>query len=207
MLLHLPGELRNQVYECVAYGSMEAVMLEPGFAKITLPPLSLVCRQVYHEFGTLYSAIPLSYATNIIVYNDDFNIWSLLHTIRSIPSPAPNVECSTVLRIGLTNSLELVNVKAFITELARSQLQMPLDQASKLRYCFSFDLETFDLHTWRLHFARLAKQYRFHRSDSEQRVFESIYWEFARKAEKVDGVSVKQYAMGYWNPGARLCFV
>ncbi|KAK4556895.1 hypothetical protein LTR86_005876 [Recurvomyces mirabilis] len=151
--------------------------------------------------------MPLSYATKIIVYNDDFNIWSLLHTIRSIPSPAPNVDRSTILRIRLTNSLELVNFKAFITELARSQLQMPLDQASKLRCCFSFAPETLDLHTWRLHFARLAKQYRFHHSDLEQRVFDSVHWEFARKAEEVDGVSVKQYAMGYWNRGGRLCFV
>jgi len=54
----------------------------------------------------------------------------------------------------------------------------------------------------------LAKRYRFHHCESEQRAFEKMYWAFAEKAETVDGVGVRQYAMGCWRTEAgMLCFV
>ncbi|KAK3114481.1 hypothetical protein LTR53_007168 [Teratosphaeriaceae sp. CCFEE 6253] len=58
-----------------------------------------------------------------------------------------------------------------------------------------------DLPAHRLLFARQAKRYRFHHCDGAQRCFERIYWAFAAAAERVDGVGMREYAMGCWRTG------
>jgi hypothetical protein len=205
-LLSLPGELRNQIYHYVAHAAKTVVIHEPD-KLITIPqPLGQSCVQLHSEFVPLYEAASLAYATELVVHNKNFCFWNLCHSLRQIPGPAPDVQRKLIFVLRITNELQLANVQAFVKEM--SEPNVPPKTAATITYRISFDAETFDLHTWRLNFARLAKQYRFHYSDGEQRAFEKVYWAFAEQAEKVDGVTLKKYALGCWRQeGGGLCFV
>jgi hypothetical protein len=205
-LLKLPAELRNQIYEYLAHLAKTVVIVEPNKV-ITLPvPISHACVQLHEEFASIYESTSLAYTTELIVCNENFSFWNLMHSLHYIPGPAPGVNRTLTFNIFLTNEMQLPNLQAFVKEL--SEPTVPPKTAATIRYHIDFEPDTFNLNVWRVNFAKLAKRYRFHYSDGEQRAFEKIYWAFAERAEEVDGVTVKQYALGCWRgKGGGLCFV
>ncbi|KAK5124629.1 hypothetical protein LTR85_001342 [Meristemomyces frigidus] len=197
-LLCLPAELRNLIYDDVAY-TTKAVSLPShgsGF-KATPAPLSQVCHQLRQEFMPLLDALPLEFASSITIHNTNFCTLDLVQSLSLIPNAAPCVKRTIVVRFHLTDSLTIPGIKSFTKHFSG-----PYEStAPPMRYDTVFApeaVDTPDLDMQRLVFARLAKQYRFHHSDGEQRVWEQIYWSFAEAAEKVDGVGVRQFAMGCW---------
>ncbi|KAK4952581.1 hypothetical protein LTR10_009387 [Elasticomyces elasticus] len=206
-LLALPAELRIQIFEYVAHATEKTlIVLSPNKSFLLPPPLSKVCDQLRQEFDWVFYSLSLAYVTNIICHNENFDLLPLTLSLRDIPGPALNVNRSIAFRITLDNALRVPDIETFVKEL--SQPAVPPKAAAAITYQISFDTETFDLLTWRLRLAQLSKRYRFHYSEGEQRVFEKLYWAFAEAAKKVDGISVKQYAMGCWRAeDGRLCFV
>ncbi|KAK3640955.1 hypothetical protein LTR56_011605 [Elasticomyces elasticus] len=206
-LLALPAELRIQIFEYVAHATEKTlIILSPNKSLLLPPPMSKVCNQLRQEFDWVFYSLSLAYVTEIICYNENLDLLPLALSLRDIPGPGLNVNRSITFRITLNNALRVPDIETFVKEL--SGLAVLPKVAAAIAYQISFDVETFDLPTWRLRFAQLSKRYRFHYSDGEQRVFEKLYWAFAEAAEKVDEISVKQYAMGCWRAeDGRLCFV
>ncbi|KAK6394025.1 hypothetical protein LTR65_001871 [Meristemomyces frigidus] len=204
--LHLPAELRNQIYEHLAYTTKAVTIRTHECVKATPAPLSQVCRQLREEFGPLLNAIPLKYATSITVDNTNFCTLDLIRSLSLIPAAAPWVERKLVFRFRLTSSLTILDVQRFTEHFAEPGA--PAGLVAMMRYDVEFAPMMVDLDLTRMMFARLAKRYRFHHSDGEQRVWEKIYWSFAEAAEKVDGVQsdadfsikrevIKQHAHAY----------
>ncbi|KAK5714178.1 hypothetical protein LTR15_011086 [Elasticomyces elasticus] len=206
-LLALPAELRIQIFEYVAHATEKRlIVLSPNKSILLPPPLSKVCDQLRQEFDWVFYSLSLAYVTNIICHNENFDLLTLTLSLRDIPGPSLNVNRSIAFRITLDNALRVPDIETFVKELSGPAM-LP-KTAATIVYQISFDVETFDLPTWRLRFAQLSKRYRFHYSEGEQRVFEKLYWAFAEVAKKVDGISVKRYAMGCWRAeDGRLCFV
>ncbi|KAK5130422.1 hypothetical protein LTR08_002120 [Meristemomyces frigidus] len=195
-LLRLSAELRNQIYDDVASSAKAVTVLSHGDVLTAPSPLSQVCGQLRREFMPLFNATHLAYATQITIQITNFCVWELLQCLQRIPPAAPGVQRITAFKIQLSNSLTGLDVQSFTKQL--SELATPPIIAATMEYMVVFDPERLDLNRQRLTFARLAKQYRFHCSDGEQRVWEKIYWSFAVAAEQVDGIGTREYAMGYW---------
>jgi hypothetical protein len=170
--------------------------------------LSSVCHELRNEFNTSYETTSLAYANLIIVHDSNFsNADDAILSLRRIPSAAKGVERKIVFHSTLRNEVCQNDIMAFVKAL-------PLEFSSEsdsamVEHSISFDLSSnFNLDAARLTFARLAKRYRFHKPDAEQRAWEKLYWAFAEAAEEVDGVTGKQYTLGCWMKGGRgLCFV
>ncbi|KAK5746823.1 hypothetical protein LTR17_000453 [Elasticomyces elasticus] len=206
-LLALPAELRIQIFEYVAHATEKTlIILSPNKSLLLPPPMSKVCNQLRQEFDWVFYSLSLAYVTEIICYNENLDLLPLALSLRDIPGPGLNDNRSITFRITLNNALRVPDIETFVKELSGPAV-LP-KAAAAITYQIRFDVKTFDLLTWRLRFAQLSKRYRFHYSEGEQRVFEKLYWAFAEAAEKVDGISVKQYAMGCWRAeDGRLCFV
>jgi len=200
-LLDLPAELRNQIYGHVAYNSKEIVVLAHDYILSVPLPLGQVSRQLRQEFNGVYDAIPLDQVTRFTILNNNFCIWELILSLGKIPStPAIGVDRTIVLQTRLTNSLTSESLQTLVKTIAGEIAEAPATMSivRTMQYEVVFDKTTFNVDAHRVTFARLAKKYRFHHPDGEQRVFEKIYWSWAEQAEKADGVSVRQYALGYW---------
>lgn len=193
-LLRLPAELRNQVYDHIAYTDKTVSLASHGSAFHASPlPLGQVCRQMRHEFTSLLDAIPLEHASSIIVCNTNFSTLDLVRSLSRIPAAAPSVERTVVVRFQLLNAITVSDIQNFTKHFSGpTGLATPSTD-----YHVMFAPET-DLDQQRMVFARLARQYRFHHSDGEQRVWEKIYWSFAEEAEKIDGIDRKQFTLGCW---------
>ncbi|KAF2774248.1 hypothetical protein EJ03DRAFT_3013 [Teratosphaeria nubilosa] len=212
-LLNLPPELRNAIYDHLAYSSKVIEIQSGDKISTQCAPLAGVCRQLRQEFSSAYQAITLAYADNITVHNINLSAKPLLLTLSTLPGPAEtNLNRSVTIKILLTNELQTTEITAFVTYLAAPS-PLPKSAGAHISYDVSFDPNTFNLYSFRITFARLAKRYRFHKCDAEQRVWEQVvweqvYWAFAKAAERVDGVSVGQYALGQWRgSGGGICFV
>ncbi|EMC99235.1 hypothetical protein BAUCODRAFT_146205 [Baudoinia panamericana UAMH 10762] len=202
----LPGEIRNQIYAYLAYTSKTVIVLSPHQIVTVPAPISLVCHRTQLEFNSIFTTLSLAYATQIIICNENFNIWSLIHSLQHIPVPAPDLERKITFRIRMTNAMQLPNLEAFVKEM--QEPAVPPKLAARIEYQCSFEAADFNLRAWRINFARLAKQYRFHRSESEQRTWEKVYWAFSESAEKIDGVSSKDFQVGCWaTQDGGFCFV
>ncbi|KAI6911743.1 hypothetical protein KC318_g2306 [Hortaea werneckii] len=206
LLLNLPAELRNRVYEFVAYDSKEVIVFAHDFVLTKACPLSETCHQLRQEFGPIHCNLPISYATAITIYNTNFDPWDLILSLQRIPNAAPGCERKITFRIGLTNSLTGQEIRAFAKQL--TEPAVAARTAASMHYEVNLKPGKIDLNNQRILFARLAKRYRYHCADAEQRVWEKIYWAFAEAAEKVDGVKVREFAMGAWKvPGGGFAFV
>ncbi|KAI7182508.1 hypothetical protein KC363_g8730 [Hortaea werneckii] len=205
-LLNLPAELRNRIYEFVAYDSKEVIVFAHDFILTKTCPLSETCHQLREEFGPIHCSLPLSYATVITIHNANFDLGDLILSLQRIPNAASGSERKITFRIGLTNSLTGQEIRAFAKQL--TEPAVAARTAASMHYEIRLKPEEIDLDNQRILFARLAKQYRYHCADAEQRVWEKIYWAFAEAAEEVDGVKVKEFAMGAWKvPGGGFAFV
>ncbi|RMY98239.1 hypothetical protein D0864_04453 [Hortaea werneckii] len=163
-------------------------------------------KQEYKALQTRFTILPLSYATGITIHNTNFDPWDLILSLQRIPTAAAGFERKITFRIGLTNSLTGQEIRAFAKQL--TEPAVAARTAASMHYEIHLEPGKTKLNNQRILFARLAKQYRYHCADAEQRVWEKIYWAFAEAAEKVDGVKVKEFAMGAWKvPGGGFAFV
>ncbi|KAH9831302.1 hypothetical protein Tdes44962_MAKER08939 [Teratosphaeria destructans] len=213
-LLNLPPELRNAIYDHLA-SSPQPIDLQSGGDPSRLSthcaPLAGVCHQLRQEFSAAYHATTLAHAHTITIHNTDLAAKPFLRTLSRLPAPADtNPHRAISLHLHLTNALRPTDITAFVAHLAAAAITPPSSSSAgaQISYGLSFDPKAFDLYSFRIVFARLAKRYRFHRCDAEQRVWEQVYWAFAEAAERVDGVRVRQYALGQWRgSGGGICFV
>ena len=193
-LLNLPAELRNSIYDYVAASSKEVVVYAHDLVLSRPAPLVQTSYQLREEFGPVHDSLPMSHATKITIHNINFSIWDLILSLQRVPKPASGVARNVVFRVSLSNGLKTQDLQAFVKQLTESIYSARASAMTKLDIVF--DPAKTDLNYHRLVFARLARQYRFHCSDEEQRIWEKIYWSFAEAAEEADGVSVKEYALG-----------
>jgi len=196
--LALPPELRNHIYDYIAYTSRNAVTLIHHSTFTAASPLSHVCRQLRWEYRPLHHAVSLANATSITIYNANFNTSELVLSLQRMPAPTLRIKRTLIFRIAITKSVSKPGVQTFVSQLATSVFWPPDLTMDSVQYRLIFDPAITDFNSHRLAFAGLAKRYRFHHCDAEQRVWEKIYWAFAETAEKVDGVSVREYASGVW---------
>lgn len=201
-LLNLPAELRNQIYNYIAYDDQNAKLIAYDRVLALPLPISQTSRRIRWEFNGIYGSVPLEHATHFTVVNNHFCTWEFILSLGKIPTtPAVGVDRTVVLKIQLKDSSTTENLLLFVKTLAGSIASAPktVDLVRSLQYRITFDEGSLDLDAQRVTLGRLAKRYRFHHPEGEQRVFEKIYWAFAEEAERVDGVSVKQYALGCWS--------
>ena len=195
--MSLPPEVRNLIYEDVARQTKAIKVLDANTALPLPTPLHAVSRQVRQEYTGIYNATALSYARRADIVCTDFCMWELLLSLQSIPAAAPGISRKVTFCVRITRSLLAQHVVAYVKETAHSVPQSPANAVSP-SYKLRLGKAPREINHCRLIFAHLARKYRFHHPEAEQRVFENLYWAFAEAAEKIDGVSVREYGLGCW---------
>lgn len=120
-LLNLPAELRNHIYE-YAVSDTETVYFKRD-ALLYMPALSLSCRQIRHEYETLFRGEAAHYAKHICLEIVDFDsrtcrtslpyIMELVEAKRqNVPADAdPSDRLQVTIGLHLTNTFDPIGLQ------------------------------------------------------------------------------------------------
>lgn len=104
LLLSLPPELRNHIYEIVA-ADIDQLTIRRG--SVRPHPFSHVCRQIQDEFGSIFAAsikdqVPTVKPKTILIQLDDFDFSS---TVQAIDRCIHNLETAFEIEVRVTKQL------------------------------------------------------------------------------------------------------
>ena len=166
LLLQLPAELRNNIYEeCVVD---ESLSIRSGQILYS-SPLSLVCRQIRQEYRQIYFDEAPYFAKVVNVFAPNFIAHGLEECLSGLPLPNPLSERQFLIHVILDNFWSREDLRHFLAHTAvksnkeflrlrkgNCETYWPSDIRAAVSYTISFDPRTFDVHLCRQLLPRIA---------------------------------------------------
>ncbi|RMX85797.1 hypothetical protein D0869_03557 [Hortaea werneckii] len=170
LLLYLPEELSNHIYDYVAHSSKEGLIFSHDFFSRGLLPCP--------RHATNYD--PSSCLFMELAYKLHYHVYHIQRTLR--PLLLSGAGRKSIFRVDISGCLTSQRIQASVKQLTESTAAA---RTPNNRH--------FNKHG--ILFAWLAKQYRHYSSDAEQRFWEKIYWAFAGATEEIDGIRMRAFGM------------